>query len=136
MPKLSTFYEKVEQTQRENIVRKKFEYGDFHITNAKKSCQNHESRNFGMSAFENPISYVLTFPISQYSQCWKLQIKRYVAKTHEIALKWLSFSWKLNSCSHLTTIWRFFLKFVRTWQIIQQFRWYSSFLQCHIQLKN
>ena len=41
------------------------------------------------SDLENPI---LTFPIPQYSHCWKLQIRcRYEGKTREIALKMTMF---------------------------------------------
>ena len=97
--------------QWENTVRRKFEYGFFQITNAKKSCQITSRRQviwrvFGMSDLEKPI---LTFPISQYSHCRKLQNRvislQSVGKSHVHTIQ----NGDKNSCSYFATVWRFFL---------------------------
>ena len=100
----------------------------------QKSCQITGRRRvickefFGMSDLENPI---LTYPISQYSRCRKLQICINWEKTREIAAKcWVKLMYTL--CDDLTI----FLKLrhckVWTWLFVPQFRYYSSFLQCFI----
>ena len=127
-------------------MRRKCEYGFFQITNAKKSCQITSLRLviwqvFGMSDVEKPI---LTFPISQYSHCRKLQIRIYEEKTCQIATKWRYFSCshflkdEYNSCSHFKkmskthvhTLRRFEKKNI--WKIRQillkcEHKFYSSF---------
>ena len=109
----------------------------------QKILTNQES-NFGMSDLENPI---LTFLISQYLCCWKLQIRKNLwnynkmmvflmftlckvaRKTYVHTLKWCFFKicqivmkWEHEFFSPLYKVW--------TWQIVLQFRYYSSFLQC------
>ena len=103
-----------------------------------------------MIDLENPI---LTFPISNYSHCWKLQICIKWEKTCEIAAKcWVKLMYtlyKVLSKTHVHTLRRFdkfFLKTssdcrkvwtwvlltlckVWTWLFVPQFCYYSSFQQ-------
>ena len=93
-----------------------------------------------MSDLENPI---LTFPISQYSHCWKLQICIQWEKTREIAAKcWVKLMYtlyKVLSKTHVHPLqskvrtWVLLsLCKVWTWLFVPQFRYYSSFQQCRM----